>query len=137
MIVQVTGDRNWSDYMAIAMAFASLPNGEEVQLIHGDAHGADRMCGEFAQECCGWEVFPVPARWDLHGRAAGPIRNRKMLDYNPAVLLGFHDDIKSSKGTKDCIKEAVKRGIPTILFTTYRGKPTNYTLLSDVLAADL
>ena len=38
------------------------------------------------------------------------VRNKKMLDMNPDLVIAFHDDIENSKGTKDCIKEAEKRG---------------------------
>jgi hypothetical protein len=34
-----------------------------------------------------------------------------MLDTKPDLVIAFHEDIESSKGTKDCIKEARRRGI--------------------------
>jgi hypothetical protein len=47
-------------------------------------------------------VIAMPADWANHGKAAGPIRNRKMLDLKPDLVLAFHADLTNSKGTKDC-----------------------------------
>lgn len=62
-------------------------------------------------------IIPFPAEWEKYGKSAGPIRNRQMLDENPDLVIAFHDDIESSKGTKDCIKEAEKRGIEVQLIS--------------------
>jgi hypothetical protein len=34
-----------------------------------------------------------------------------MLDMSPDLVLAFHNNIKESKGTKDCVSEAARRGI--------------------------
>jgi hypothetical protein len=49
------------------------------RLIHGDASGADRLSGEWAQSR-GIPVRAFPADWAKHRRAAGPIRNKQMLE---------------------------------------------------------
>ena len=49
-----------------------------IRLLHGAARGADGAIG-LAAEQLGWEVLPVPAQWQLHGRRAGMLRNRQML----------------------------------------------------------
>jgi hypothetical protein len=41
-------------------------------LLHGGARGADAAIGRAA--------LVMPAQWQLHGRAAGPIRNRELLE---------------------------------------------------------
>ncbi|MCT0227969.1 DUF2493 domain-containing protein [Synechococcus sp. CS-1331] len=48
-------------------------------LLHGGARGADSAIGRAAQQL-GWSALVMPAQWQLHGRAAGPIRNRKLLE---------------------------------------------------------
>ena len=48
-------------------------------LLHGGARGADAAIGRAAQQL-GWSVLVMPAQWQLHGRAAGPIRNRELLE---------------------------------------------------------
>ena len=48
-------------------------------LLHGCARGADAAIGRAAQQL-GWSALVMPAQWQLHGRAAGPIRNRALLE---------------------------------------------------------
>ena len=48
-------------------------------LLHGGARGADAAIGAAAQQL-GWSSLVMPAQWQLHGRAAGPIRNRELLE---------------------------------------------------------
>jgi len=55
-------------------------------LLHGGARGADRAIGRAAQQL-GWPVEVHPADWRRHGRAAGPIRNRELLDQAIARAL--------------------------------------------------
>ena len=45
------------------------------QLFHGAARGADQAIAIAAQQL-GWPVAALPADWQRHGPAAGPIRNR-------------------------------------------------------------
>ena len=47
-------------------------------LLHGGARGADAAIGRAAQQL-GWSAAVMPAQWERHGRAAGPIRNRELL----------------------------------------------------------
>lgn len=83
-------------------------------VIEGGAKGADTIAYD-ESERIGMVVQVYPARWDLYGRAAGPIRNHAMLEENPDLVLAFHSDITKSKGTFDTIREAKRRGIPVIL----------------------
>lgn len=57
-------------------------------------------------------VESFPANWSQYGHAAGPIRNQKMLDQNPDLVIAFHFDLEHSKGTKDMINRAKKACIP-------------------------
>ena len=53
----------------------------------------------------------MKANWDLHGKAAGPIRNRTMLNAHPnAIVVAF----PGGRGTDNCISEAQARNM-TIL----------------------
>jgi hypothetical protein len=109
MKVLVCGDRNWSSESVILERLSKLPAGTTV--IEGGARGADQMAGAIARRL-GLPVVEVPANWGLHGRAAGPIRNRKMLDMSPTLVIAFHPDLAKSKGTADTVREAGRRGIP-------------------------
>jgi hypothetical protein len=60
-----------------------------------------------------WETYE--AYWDTQGLAAGPIRNRRMLDeWKPELLVAFKRG-QISKGTTDCIRAAKERSIPYLL----------------------
>ena len=97
-------NRIWNVMLALVKQYG------EIVVMHGDAKGADRLAGYVAKEF-DLEVQVYPANWGLHGLAAGPIRNRQMLDQKPELVVAFHPFIRKSKGTKDCITEARKRMI--------------------------
>ena len=80
-------------------------------IIHGAARGADVLAGDAANRL-GFQIIAVPAEWELHGKSAGIIRNRKMLDMGPELVIAFHMDLSKSKGTADTVREARHRGIP-------------------------
>jgi hypothetical protein len=48
-------------------------------LLHGGARGADAAIALAAHQL-GWSALVMPAEWRRHGRAAGPIRNRELLE---------------------------------------------------------
>ena len=48
-------------------------------LLHGGARGADAAIARAAHQL-GWSALVLPAEWRRHGRAAGPIRNRELLE---------------------------------------------------------
>jgi hypothetical protein len=113
MKVVVTGDRHWIHFETVFNVISDLPH--NVTIIHGDCSGADRLAEKVA-EMLGFQVKRFPADWKKHGLAAGPIRNREMLQENPDLVLAFHDDLNKSKGTKDCVEAALTRDIPVELW---------------------
>lgn len=88
-----------------------LATKENAEIVSGHAKGADSMAEEYAKEK-GIALSVFPADWKQYGRAAGPIRNKQMLDYicegNP-VLVAFWDG--ESRGTKNMIDIAKKRNV--------------------------
>jgi hypothetical protein len=85
-------------------------------LVEGGAKGADSLANQWAKKN-NIPVDTVNAEWDTHGKAAGMIRNRKMLDKHPeAHLIGF--PVGESRGTRGCISEALKRKMSV---TVYEG----------------
>jgi predicted Rossmann-fold nucleotide-binding protein len=90
-VVVAGGGRDllWSPQQ-IAAALVARTSGQLVhQLLHGGARGADRAIGRAARQL-GWSVEVLPADWRRHGRAAGPIRNRELLELaiSRAMALG-------------------------------------------------
>jgi hypothetical protein len=80
-VVVAGGGRDllWSPQQ-IAAALLARTSGQVVhELLHGGARGADRAIGRAARQL-GWPVEVLPADWRRHGRAAGPIRNRELLE---------------------------------------------------------
>lgn len=81
-----------------------------VRLIHGDAHGADRMAAKWA-DLRGIETNDYPADWQSYGKRAGYMRNQKMLDRGkPDLVIAF----RGGKGTAMMIDLARKAGVKVI-----------------------
>jgi hypothetical protein len=122
MKVLITGDRNWQDRKTIhrTLRFIQMTNvgtdcaHRSLVVIQGEASGADSTARDCARDL-GIEVWSFPANWKKYGRAAGPLRNKEMLDREPDLVVAFHNDLSKSKGTKNCVGEAKKRGIPVVV----------------------
>lgn len=80
------------------------------EIIVGGAAGADTLAETFARDnCIPYSRFD--ANWELYGRAAGPIRNRRMLEEGkPDLVVAFL--APHSRGTKNMIGIAEKAGVP-------------------------
>lgn len=114
MRVLVCGDRNWRNMSVIERELKKFPPGTIV--IHGAARGADTL-GGFVADKLGFKVIPFPAKWNIYGRAAGPIRNQVMIDEGmPELVLAFHENLSESKGTKDMVNRARSVGIKVEVF---------------------
>lgn len=110
MKVLVCGSRSLRpcDLRDVFTRILRLP--EDTQIIHGNACGVDRFAGACAEAFGMPQPISVKPEWEKYGRAGGPIRNRAMLDMQPDLVLAFWDG--TSRGTKDTIDEATRRGIP-------------------------
>lgn len=89
---------------------------EDIVILEGGCYtGADHFARDYARDN-ELTFINVPANWNrVGGKAAGPIRNKKMVDwYEPVIVVAFHDDISNSKGTKNMVEYALKVGIPVI-----------------------
>lgn len=101
--------------------FADVPQQVRV-VIHGGARGADRMAENFAIGC-GLEVVEFKAEWEKHGRAAGPIRNCRMLAVGkPDLVVAF----PGGKGTADMVRQARDAGVRVIEMRSTDGQDRNH-----------
>jgi hypothetical protein len=118
------GSPAWSDASPVLQRLNALPR--DAEIIHGDAEGPDRIAHRWAYGL-GYVLHVYPADWKRHGRRAGIVRNLRMLDQQPDLVLAFWD--RRSNGTGHTIREAQKRGIPVeIVDRTYRaGSPKEAT----------
>ncbi|NUS02058.1 MAG: DUF2493 domain-containing protein [Nonomuraea sp.] len=123
MRVLVCGSRQWHDRVAIRQVLKRLQGeargaGEEFVVIHGACpDGADLLADQICESELGLvpgkDLIREPAQWKRYKRAAGPVRNQKMIDdHNPTVVYAFRHGLRSS-GTDDMVKRARKSGIPT------------------------
>lgn len=81
-----------------------------IHIIHGGSSGADEFADEYA--VVSWcELTVFGAYWEMHGNAAGPIRNQRMLDEgNPDLVVAF----PGGRGTADMIARAERAGVEII-----------------------
>ena len=111
------GSRDLKESWDIWNTLRSLNPAEDI-IIHGDYRGADKIAGYYAHRM-GFIVEPFPADWDTHGRRAGPIRNRKMLDAGADAVYAFSNKpLAQSSGTSDMVRIAREAGVP--VFVTER-----------------
>ena len=109
MKVIVCGSRKWTSQDTIYKRLSQLP--PNTIIVEGGCDGADLIARHVALINIGLEVVEFPAAWKKYDKAAGPLRNIKMLNTNPDLVIAFHNDLKNSKGTKHIITEARKREI--------------------------
>lgn len=108
--VLITGGRYFSDRKLLNDALDAIHAGDPiVLLIHGDANGADRLAGQWATSN-GIAIKAIPAAWEKHGRAAGPIRNTEMLNEKPDLVVAF----PGGRGTEDMVRKAKLSKVPVV-----------------------
>ncbi|BAQ18361.1 hypothetical protein GL4_2928 [Methyloceanibacter caenitepidi] len=79
-------------------------------MIHGNATGADALAGFWAI-AVGVPILAFAADWNKHGRAAGPIRNKQMLDEGkPDLVIAF----PGGRGTANMVRQARERGVEVV-----------------------
>lgn len=110
--ILVCGGRDYRNHLHLSqvMSEASSEFGSKddpVTVIHGGARGADDLAGQWA-ELNDLAVEVYPANWKADGKAAGPIRNSRMLtDGKPDLVIAF----PGGRGTADMISKAKRAGI--------------------------
>ena len=108
----VCGGRDFDDRQRLWDGLEAFHNSEGriTALAHGAAPGADSMAGQWAKDE-GVPVYTYPARWKQEGKAAGPLRNQRMLeDFKPDVVIAF----AGGRGTADMIRRAEAEGVRVI-----------------------
>lgn len=112
MRVLVCGGRDFTDRDWLFTELDSMHQTDPISvIIEGRAAGADTLA-------CMWAVARrvsyehYPADWKTHGRAAGPLRNAKMLSAGrPDLVLAF----PGGSGTANMVKQARASGVNTKL----------------------
>lgn len=65
-------------------------------------------------ETSGWTIELHPADWDKHGKRAGFLRNKEMVDLGADAVLAFIRN--NSKGATMTLDLARKAGLPTTVW---------------------
>lgn len=106
--VLVCGGRGYSDR---ARLFSFLDGFKHLGAVaSGAAPGADWLAEQWCMER-GVPFKGYPAQWNVHGKAAGPIRNQQMLkDFNPHMVLAF----PGGRGTADMVRRARAAGVSVV-----------------------
>lgn len=118
MKLLICGSRDWSEPVpieAMVRGFKAIYE-SELLIIEGEAPGADWWAGYHAV-ANDVERQGFRADWALYGKAAGSIRNQRMLDEGkPQATIAFANDLKVSKGTADMVRRSLEAEIPTYQF---------------------
>ncbi len=126
----ICGSRKWKARNPIYVVLFGIEEicEYDVTLIHGACPtGADDIASDWGDTHLPPEKhLKFPAHWEhgnacefecdeVCGKAAGHIRNKKMLDVaKPDLVYAFADDLSVSPGTKGMIELAKKAGVPVI-----------------------
>lgn len=112
----VAGSRSLDSLEAKERIFQKLdtiyttPFGDHV-LLSGNAVGVDRFGEQYARSK-GIDLEIYPANWARYGKAAGVVRNQKMVELADRLVV-FWDG--QSTGTSDVILRAEREGLEVIL----------------------
>lgn len=142
MIVVVTGSRSWAGWpwpengrgpdvtardhaqfyaltsMLDGLRTEALATMSDFRLIHGDCPtGADKLALHWCSRRTQVHEHIYHANWDKHGKAAGPIRNRDMIDWvvgedDGTFVIACYEGL--SKGTRHCSDYAKSKGLEVI-----------------------
>ena len=109
MRVLVCGGRDYSDIDRVYTELDQIHRVTPIKcIIEGGAKGADYLASRWSAKHDLNEHARFSADWALHGRAAGPKRNQKMLDEGkPDLVMAF----PGGRGTADMVSRAKVAGI--------------------------
>lgn len=87
---------------------------EVTEVVCGMAIGVDKL-GEQWAIANSIPVKEMPANWNAHGKAAGPIRNRQMAEYADAAVIVWDGE---SNGSRNMINEMIRKKKPYFVALT-------------------
>ncbi len=117
MIIIGTGSRDWADVFPIRHVMMNITEEyREFTYYHGNARGFDILSVLALKKLKHYDIKAFPAEWNLHGKAAGMMRNRQMLaeallNESPENILLIAMPLENSIGTFGCISICKQAGI--------------------------
>lgn len=119
MRVLVCGGRDYSNSRLVQETLWDLDQTKGITaIIQGGCRGVDRIARDWCDKDT--KCITVPALWHEHGKAAGPIRNQRMIDdFKPDLVVAF----PGGRGTADMVRRAEIAGIPVMRVTDSSAEP--------------
>jgi len=117
MRVCICGDRNYTCIENIEKEILLLKEkyNDNLLIITGKCQGVDNLAERVSIKH-NIKHIEYPADWKKYGKAAGPIRNKQMIqEGKPELVIAFHNNIKHSKGTKNMVNQCLAENIEVIL----------------------
>jgi len=109
MIVAIIGGREFTDFNFVVDELDNIEGIEHI--VSGGARGADTMAVNYAKlRHISWHEHK--AEWSKYGRAAGPIRNKKVVDDADTIIAFWNG---RSAGTRNAIQQAREQGKKVII----------------------
>lgn len=109
MKLAVIGSRDFSDYEILKNRLDLFRRFKIIdEIVSGGAYGADKLAEKYAKD----NNIPIKIflpNWNKHGRVAGPIRNRQIIEYCDSMIAFW--DCKS-KGTLSSINICEELNVP-------------------------
>lgn len=111
----IAGNRHFDNYRLLErkveefIAGVRMSTGEKnepVTIVSGGAGGADSLGEAFARSH-GYGVERFPADWAKYGRAAGSVRNRKMVESDPDGVIVFRKEDGVNKGSDNLVSSII------------------------------
>lgn len=109
MRLAVVGSREFNDYEFMKKILEHYPC---TQIISGGAKGADSLAKQYSAEK-GILLKEFLPNWDVYGKSAGFIRNKRIVAASDEVVAFWDGE---SKGTKHTIDIAEESGKPVHIY---------------------
>jgi hypothetical protein len=110
--VLVFGNLDWYDFTSVFCKLRTLLRDHpDLVVIEGGARGADTAgkLAAFDLEC---PIETYRAEWSKYGRAAGPIRNQRVVDEGqPDLALACYRSVPD-RGTADMLRRLEETNVP-------------------------
>lgn len=104
----VTGGRKFPNRKLIYETLDEIHAEDPIsELVHGNYGKADLAARDWAIDR-GVKQTPFDADWTRFGAAAGPMRNSRMINARPDLVVAF----PGNAGTRDCKRQARRALIP-------------------------
>ena len=116
LYVGIVGSRGYNTLQEMDTIIHSVLDDDfddsSVCIVSGGARGADALAKRLALQHK-YHYVEVPALWDIHGKAAGPLRNPVIIDLSD-VVFAFWDG--QSRGTLNSINIAKAANKPLVIY---------------------